>query len=70
MPSVAIVAWYGVCLIGGQYELIGPYDDRDECASTIAWLDRKGFETETCTMVNTDVESILIRIKETGSCCN
>ena len=60
LSPFAIIAWYGVLLIGGQWGLVGPYDNREECTKIMEWLDSRGYETETCTMIDTGVESDLV----------
>lgn len=37
--------------------LIGPYDTWDECASVREALDRRGYETDDCTMLPVDQEA-------------
>lgn len=64
MSPLAIVAWYGVLLMGGEWGLVGPYDSRDECTSIIEWLDSQGYETEACTMIVTDVDAARLQVGE------
>ena len=60
LSPFAIIAWYGVLLIGGQWGLVGPYDNREECTKIMEWLDSRGYETETCMMIDTGGESDLV----------
>ena len=64
MTPFAIIAWYGLALLAGQWALIGPYDDKAWWSGVVEWLDTQGIETESCTMLGTDVESVLIQIGE------
>lgn len=64
MHLLAIVAWYGLLYLGGEWQLVGPYDERAECVGVMEWLDTQGYETESCTMISTDNESIPIQIGE------
>ena len=64
MTPFAIIAWYGLALLAGQWALIGPYDDKAECTSVVEWLETQGIETESCTMASTDVDAVLIQIGE------
>ena len=64
MLRLAIVAWYGLAFLGGQWTLVGPYADREACSGVVEWLETQGIETETCTMVTTDVDAVLVQIGE------
>lgn len=64
MTLFPIIAWYGVALVAGQWVLIGPYAERGDCTSVVEWLDTQGFETESCTMLSTGAEGILIAVGE------
>lgn len=61
---LAIVAWYGLAVIGGEWVLVGPYAEREACSGVVEWLETQGIETEACTMLGTDVEAILLQIGE------
>ncbi len=43
---------------------MGPYAERAECVSVIEWLDTQGYEPETCTMLSTDPDAILVQVGE------
>ena len=64
MSSALIIAWYGCLLLAGQWGLIGPYESREACMSVVEWLETQGFDTETCTVVDTGVEALLIQVGE------
>ena len=61
---LAIVAWYGLAFVGGEWVLVGPYAEREACSGVVEWLETQGIETEACTMLGTDVEAILLQIGE------
>ena len=61
---LAIVAWYGLAVVGGEWVLVGPYADREACSGVVEWLETQGIETEACTMMGTDVEAMLLQIEE------
>lgn len=58
---LAIVAWYGLVLVSGEWVLVGPYTERDDCAGVVEWLETQGYETEACTMMGTGVDAILVQ---------
>jgi len=58
------VAWYGLLFTDGEWRLVGPYADRADCSSVIEWLDTQGYDTETCTMMSTDPDAILVQVGE------
>lgn len=64
MGTLAIIAWYGLLCVAGQWVLVGPYSDRDGCAGVMEWLEIAGYETEACTMLTTGSEAILIQVGE------
>lgn len=64
MLQLAIVAWYGLAVVGGEWTLVGPYAEREACSGVVEWLETQGIETEACTMLGTDVEAILLQIGE------
>lgn len=37
MLLLAIVAWYGLAFLGGQWTLVGPYADREACSGVVEW---------------------------------
>lgn len=51
--TVLLVAFYFGCMVGGQEWplIIGPYEDWDDCASVREFLDRRGYETDTCALL-------------------
>jgi hypothetical protein len=61
---LAIVAWYGLAFVGGEWTLVGPYAEREACSGVVEWLETQGIETESCTMLGTGVEAILLQIGE------
>ena len=61
---LAIVAWYGLAFVGGEWTLVGPYAEREACSGVVEWLETQGIETEACTMMGTDVEAMLLQIEE------
>ena len=67
MSPLAIIAWYGLALLGGHWGLIGPYDSREACTSVMEWLDTQGYDTETCSMVETGAEAIRLEVGEMAS---
>ena len=64
MLLLAIVAWYGLACLSGEWTLVGPYAEREACSGVVEWLETQGIETEACTMLGTDVESVLLQIGE------
>lgn len=44
--------------------LVGPYQERADCTCVIEWLDTQQYETETCTMMSTTQDAILIQVGE------
>ena len=64
MLLLAIVAWYGLAFLGGQWTLVGPYAEREACSGVVEWLETQGYETETCSMLSTGSEAILIQVGE------
>lgn len=43
---------------------MGPYTDRADCVSVIEWLDTQGYTTETCSMLSTDPDAVLVQVGE------
>lgn len=64
MGTLAIIAWYGFLYVAGQWCLVGPYVDRDGCNGVMEWLEVAGYETESCSMLATGSEAILIQVGE------
>lgn len=64
MLQLAIVAWYGLACLSGEWTLVGPYAEREACSGVVEWLETQGIETESCTMLGTGVEAILLQIGE------
>lgn len=60
----AIIAWYGLACLAGQWCLVGPYPERDGCTGVMEWLQADGYETETCSMLSTGSEAILVQVGE------
>lgn len=48
-----IVAFYFGMLVAGQEwpVMVGPYETWEECASVREFLDRRGYETDTCSLL-------------------
>ena len=64
MLRLAIVAWYGLACLSGEWTLVGPYAEREACIGVVEWLETQGIETESCAMASTDVDAVLIQIGE------
>lgn len=64
MWDLAIIAWYGLVLVAGQWVLVGPYSEREACSGVVEWLETQGYDTEACTMMAAGSESILVQIGE------
>ena len=62
MLQLAIVAWYGLACLSGEWTLVGPYAEREACSGVMEWLEAAGYETETCSMLATGNEAILIQV--------
>lgn len=44
--------------------LIGPYADWSDCASVREWLDRRGYETDSCLLMPFPQEAVQLEVLE------
>jgi len=53
MISLPIIAFYFGVLVSGQEwpVMVGPYDSWQDCASVREFLDRRGYETDSCSLL-------------------
>lgn len=58
MLALLVAFYFSVMVPGMEYPLlIGPYADWSECASVREWLDRRGYETDSCLLMPFPQES-------------
>ena len=62
MGSSTIIAYFFVALLNGYPVLYGPYGDRSSCMDVEEWVSRRGYETETCTMMSVPQESTVLQV--------
>lgn len=63
---VLLVAFYFSLMVPHQdYPImIGPYADWSECASIREWLDRRGYETDSCLLMPFPQEAVQLHTLE------
>jgi len=64
--SVLLVAFYFSMMVPDRAYplLVGPYTEWDECASVREWLDRRGYETDSCLLMPFPQEAVKLEVLE------
>lgn len=65
MLMILVSFYFSIMIPERDYPmLIGPYDDWSECASVREWLDRRGYETDSCLLMPFPQEAVKLEVLE------
>ena len=65
MLALLVAFYFSVMVPDMEYPLlIGPYTEWSDCASVREWLDRRGYETDSCLLMPFPQEAIKLEVLE------
>jgi hypothetical protein len=63
MLTLLVAFYFSIMIPDRDYPmLIGPYTEWNECASVREWLDRRGYETDSCLLMPFPQESMQLEV--------
>jgi len=65
MLAILVAFYFSMMVPDRAYPLlVGPYTEWDECASVREWLDRRGYETDSCLLMPFPQEAVKLEVLE------
>ena len=65
MLTLLVAFYFSMMVPDRAYPLlVGPYVEWDECASVREWLDRRGYETDSCLLMPFPQEAVKLEVLE------